>query len=166
MAQITKQNKLYKLEDKIELPISQARAWEFLSNPGNLAALTPPKMQFRMPYEKDKTIYPGKILVFKVKPFRFFHTHLVSEITHVKEQEFFIDKQIYGPYAFWQHEHRLQQAAEGTAIIDLLYYKLPGGPLEGFAHALLVKQNLRYLFDYRKNQMQQIFGKPRGRNQE
>ena len=40
--------KIYTLQKKQQLPISLDKAWEFLSNPKNLAIITPDYMSFEI----------------------------------------------------------------------------------------------------------------------
>jgi len=153
MATIKRTGHLYQLTDEILLPVSLQEAWDFLSKPANLQALTPPEMDFQLVHGDKTVAYPGAILIFRVKPLPMFYTRMVSEITHMEPQAYFIDKQLYGPYAFWHHEHRIIPADDGTIIQDKLYYRMPWGILGRLAHRIAVKKSLLDLFAFRRQKM-------------
>ena len=82
----------------------------------------------------------------------------VTEITHVKEPEFFVDDQRLGPYRFWHHEHIFKEIGGGAEVHDLVHYALPFGPLGNIAHELVVKKQLKEIFDYRSGYLARKFG--------
>ena len=151
--------KLYQLHAKQELPISQKKAWKFLSNPNNLKIITPKHMAFTVLSGGDRPMYAGQIISYKVSPLPFYSTKWVTEITHVKEGEYFVDEQRFGPYALWHHKHFLKPIEGGVEMEDLIDYKLPFGFLGHWAHAFAVKKQLEYIFYYREQQLLQLFGK-------
>ncbi len=62
----------------------------------------------------------------------------------------FSDRQVAGPFAAWEHQHRFEPvAADRTTLIDDVQYALPGGgfalPARPFAH-----RELERLFAYRQ----------------
>ncbi|UCG62388.1 MAG: hypothetical protein JSV52_03635, partial [Candidatus Zixiibacteriota bacterium] len=61
--------KLYTLHRKQNLPISRDQAWEFFSNPRNLSLITPPELNLKPVSELPERMYPGMIVVYRVKPF-------------------------------------------------------------------------------------------------
>ena len=92
---------LHTLQTKQFIKSDLKTVWEFMSSPKNLATLTPDYMGFeilnRLQVEK---MYSGQIIEYYVKPVLGIKLHWVTEITHVKENEFFIDEQRFGPYSF------------------------------------------------------------------
>lgn len=51
-------------------------------------------------------------------------------------------------------------AVEGGVLMeDLLHYKLPLGPLGSLANAVLVKNQLKDIFNYRQQVLENKFGK-------
>ena len=83
--------KIYQLKTKQKLPISLDKAWSFLSDPKNLKEITPDKMNFRILSGADRSIYAGQIIQYKVTPMLGITTKWVTEITHVKDKEYFVD---------------------------------------------------------------------------
>lgn len=154
--------RLYKLEAQQALPISMQEAWEFLSSPANLSVITPPHMGFEILSGGDVAMYPGQIIQYKVSPFPGITTRWVTEITHVKEGEYFVDEQRFGPYALWHHKHFIKECEGGVIMEDLIDYKLPFGILGQMGHGILVKKQLNKIFDYREKKLQELFGQVEG----
>lgn len=150
--------KLYQLYSKQDLPISKGQAWEFLSDPKNLKIITPEHMGFHILSGADRPMFPGQIIQYKVSPFPVVNTRWVTEITHVKEGEYFVDEQRFGPYALWHHKHFIKEIEGGVEMEDIIDYKLPMGILGQLAHPLLVKKQLRQIFSFREQKLIELFG--------
>ena len=150
--------KLYQLHARQALPITVNEAWEFLSKPGNLSVITPPHMGFKILAGADKPMFPGQIIQYIVSPFSGINTRWVTEITHVKEGEYFVDEQRFGPYSLWHHKHFIRQIEGGILMEDLIDYKLPFGILGQMMHPVLVKRQLRKIFKFREEKLKELFG--------
>ncbi|MEO1009848.1 MAG: SRPBCC family protein [Bacteroidota bacterium] len=150
--------KLYQLRSKQLLPIAQEEAWDFLSDPVNLQKITPPHMGFQILSGADRPMFPGQIIQYKVSPFSGYTTKWVTEITHVKEGEYFVDEQRFGPYALWHHKHFLTSVDQGVQMEDIIDYKIPFGVLGQWAHPLLVRKQLLTIFKYREERLTALFG--------
>ena len=150
--------KLYRLYSKQSLPISKKEAWEFLSNPKNLKVITPDHMGFNILSGGDRPMFPGQIIQYKVSPFPLYTTKWVTEITHVKEGEYFVDEQRFGPYSLWHHKHFIKEMNGGVEMEDIIDYKLPFGILGQIAHPIFVKNQLKQIFFYREQKLTQLFG--------
>ena len=154
--------KLYQLNSKQSIPISQKEAWEFLSEPSNLKVITPNHMGFNILAGADRPMFPGQIIQYKVSPFPGYSTKWVTEITHVKEGEYFVDEQRFGPYALWHHKHFLKTVDMGVEMEDIIDYKIPFGILGQLAHPIVVKKQLDQIFAYREQKLIELFGKVEG----
>lgn len=150
---------MYTLHTTQRLPIGPERAWEFLTDPSNLEKITPPEMDFRIVSGSERSMYPGQLIEYKVRPMPGFGTIWVSEITQVEEGKYFVDEQRSGPYAMWHHTHFVRPVDGGVEIEDLVRYKLPLGRFGSLFHGLLVKPQLQKIFAYRKARMEELFGK-------
>jgi ligand-binding SRPBCC domain-containing protein len=132
--------------------------WEFMSSPQNLAAITPDYIGFEIINNLHTgKMYAGQIIEYYVKPIMNIKLHWVTEITYVKENEFFIDEQRFGPYAFWHHKHFLKEVPQGVEMYDLIHYKLPFGFIGKIGNNLFVKKQLKEVFDYRYQKLEEIF---------
>lgn len=151
--------KIYTLHQTQKLPISLETAWEFLCNPANLSKLTPPEMNMKIISGADRPMYAGQVLQYSVTPLAGFKTKWVSEITQYKDKNYFVDLQLYGPYAFWHHKHFVKEIEGGVEMEDIIDYKVPFGILGQLVHPILVKPKLNDIFNYRTRKLEELFGK-------
>lgn len=154
--------KLYRLQAKQYLPITTEVGWEFLSNPTNLKNITPEHMGFKIISGGEKPMFPGQIIQYKVAPFPGYSTKWVSEITHVKHGEYFVDEQRFGPYALWHHKHFLNPIKNGVEMEDIIDLKLPFGVFGQLGYPLIKKQLLK-IFLYREKKFNELFGEMEGK---
>ncbi len=150
--------KLYRLHTIQDLPISKDQAWDFLSDPKNLKTITPDYMGFNILSGDDRKMFPGQIIQYIVTPVAGIPTKWVTEITHVKEGDYFVDEQRFGPYALWHHKHFIESIPGGVRMEDIVDYKLPFGVLGQLVHPILVKPKLKEIFEYRKQKLIELFG--------
>jgi ligand-binding SRPBCC domain-containing protein len=142
--------KIYTLHKKQKLPISIDKAWEFLSNPKNLKEITPDYMSFNIVSKIDRPLYTGQIIQYIVTP--------LLGITHIEEKKYFVDEQMYGPYALWHHKHFIKEIEGGVELEDIIDYKVPLGILGQLVHPILVKPKLEEIFSYRQKKLIELFG--------
>ncbi|WP_299681197.1 SRPBCC family protein [uncultured Tenacibaculum sp.] len=154
--------KIYRLQKKQNLPITVEKAWEFLSDPKNLKAITPDYMGFNILSGADRPMYPGQIIQYIVTPVLGIKTKWVTEITHVQHQEYFVDEQRFGPYALWHHKHFIKEIDGGVEMEDIIDYKIPLGILGQMVHPFLVKPKLEEIFSYRQTKLIELFGEYNG----
>lgn len=150
--------KLYTLRSVQKLPISQQEAWNFLSDPRNLKTITPNYMGFEIVSGGDRPMFPGQIIQYIVTPVAGIKTKWVTEITHVKEGEYFVDEQRFGPYKLWHHKHFIKPIPGGVEMEDIIDYKLPFGKIGQMTHPFMVKPKLKEIFNYRKQKLIELFG--------
>ena len=141
-----------------QLPIGLSEAWDFFSSPKNLAKITPDHMGFRITSEEAEEMYAGQIISYKVAALPGIKVNWVTEITHVEDQQFFVDEQRFGPYSMWHHEHHFEEKDGGVFMTDKVSYKIPFGILGHIAHGLFVKSQLKSIFEYRQKALIELFG--------
>ncbi len=147
-----------KAVQKIPVPVQQA--WDFFSDPGNLKVITPDNMALRvLSKHTDEKMYPGQIIEYKVSPLWRISFYWMTEITEVKEKEFFIDEQRKGPYKMWHHEHYFKEIEGGTEITDIVHYRNPGWVAGNIVNQLFIRRKLRRLFEYRFRKVEELFGR-------
>lgn len=149
--------KTYELHKTQRLPIDINSCWEFFSSPENLNEITPDHMDFKILSGSDRKIYPGQIIKYKVRPYPFWQTDWLTEITHVMPGSYFVDEQRFGPYSFWHHKHFFTPTEDGVLIEDIIHYQLPMGILGRLAHTLFVKKQLEGIFKYRNEKLAKLF---------
>jgi len=149
---------VYRLKTVQNLPLSVEKAWDFLSDPGNLKTITPDYMGFKILEGAEEKMYAGQIIKYIVTPILGLPLRWVTEITNVEDQKYFVDEQRFGPYSLWHHKHFIKSIPGGVEMIDIVDYKLPLGMLGRIAHPLFVKRQLNQIFNYRYNKLVELFG--------
>jgi ligand-binding SRPBCC domain-containing protein len=149
--------KIHRLENRLVLPITLKEAWKFFSTPSNLNELTPKDLQFKIISGAEGKAYAGQIIIYTIKPILNIPLRWVTEITHVSENNYFVDEQKFGPYRFWHHLHRFTEGPEGVIMEDILHYALPYGVIGGIAGKLFLHKKVRNIFEYREKELTRIF---------
>jgi len=150
----------YQIIKEQKVPTSINEMWDFISSPSNLKAITPKHMGFMITGNTGQgKMYPGMIITYKVSPLFGIKLNWVTEITQVKEKEYFVDEQRIGPYAMWHHEHKIEPIDGGILMTDIVTYQPPMGILGVFAHSLFIKKQLQQIFDFRTMALEKRFGK-------
>ncbi len=114
------------------------------------------------PYDAQSKVYEGMIITYKITPLLGIKMDWMTEITHVKEHEYFIDEQRFGPYALWHHEHHFEEVKGGVNMKDILYYAVPYGPIGRIANGVLVAKEIQQIFTYREKAINELFGVYKG----
>jgi len=142
------------------IPVSLTEAWDFFSSPANLAKITPKEMDFVVTstYNGDTKMYPGMIITYKVSPVFGIKMDWMTEITHVKEGEYFVDEQRFGPYALWHHQHHFKEIPGGVLMNDILNYAIPYGVIGRLGNSILVKKQIQKIFSFREKAITELFG--------
>ena len=148
----------YQFKKTQEIKASVEEVWSFISNPENLKKITPDYMGFDIVSDViPSKMKEGMIIIYKVSPLFGIKTTWVTEITHCKENSFFVDEQRVGPYKIWHHQHILEPIEDGTLMTDIISYQPPFGFLGKFANTLMIKKKLNEIFDYRTKVIKDIF---------
>lgn len=132
-------------------------AWNFFSTPVNLQAITPADVDFNITSGTEGRIYEGKIITYELKIFPLLKTKWVTEITFIKEEDYFIDEQRSGPYAIWHHEHHFLANEAGVLMTDIVTYKLPLGLCGRLVAGGMVKKRLTKIFEFRYKTLKTLF---------
>lgn len=149
---------IYQLKTKQLLRTNLDDAWKFISNPENLAEITPDYMGFDiLTTDLPEKMYPGMIIQYKVRPVLDIPVNWVTEITQLQEKSYFIDEQRLGPYALWHHQHRLTEVEEGVLMSDIVTYRPPLRLLGNLINRLFIRPQLDEIFEYRKGVLDEIF---------
>jgi hypothetical protein len=70
----------------------------------------------------------------------------------------FLDVQLRGPFARWEHRHRFLAAGDATVMEDRLVYRLPLGPAGRAAHAAVLGRLLHAAWRYRTRRIGDLVG--------
>ena len=118
--------------------------WDFMSSPKNLSRITPKSMLFKITSNnKNDNIYPGMIISYKVAPLLNIPITWMTEITHVKENKYFVDEQRIGPYKIWHHEHIFKPLDDKKILVtDIITYVPPFGFIGKILNKILIKKKV------------------------
>ena len=150
---------VYQFYREQKIPATKREVWDFISSPANLKVITPDYMGFNITSKHMAAkMYAGQIISYIVKPALGIPVTWVTEITQVKEMEYFIDNQLVGPYKLWHHQHTIKEINGGTLMTDLITYAPPLGILGRIANSLMISNKIKQIFDYREKKLVEIFG--------
>ena len=145
------------LESRVWIGRSRPEVFAFFSDPAHLVRLTPPSFDLTV-VEAPATLAVGAVLDLRLRwlglPLRW--------RAYIREYDppfRFVDVQVRGPYARWEHRHRFLEEDDGdTMMEDRVTYRLPLGPLGRLAHQLGVGRQLRAVWDYRTRRLGELVG--------
>lgn len=150
----------FQLKQSQKIPASMEEVWDFISSPKNLKEITPDYMGFDITSEDlPEKMHPGMIISYKVSPLFGIKTTWVTEITQVRDLEYFVDEQRIGPYRIWHHQHFIEPIERGVLMKDIVTYEPPFGFLGRIANSVIIRKKLKEIFDYRTKAVEEKFGK-------
>ena len=147
--------RVHVLEREQVIPAGIDDVWAFFGDAGNLEAITPPFLGFRVVTPQPIPMAVGTFIEYRLR----LHGVPLRWLTRIEAWEpphRFVDVQVRGPYGLWHHTHTFHPHPGGTFIRDRVRYRLPFGPL-GVAGLPLVKRDLRLIFDYRHAEISRRF---------
>jgi ligand-binding SRPBCC domain-containing protein len=103
-------------------------------------------------------MYDGMIISYQVSPLFGIKTTWVTEITHVRDRNYFVDEQRVGPYSLWHHQHHIEEIEGGVLMKDIVSYEPPFGFLGAIANTLIIENKLNEIFNYRTLALERKFG--------
>jgi ligand-binding SRPBCC domain-containing protein len=137
------------LERRQRVPVPAERAFAFFSDARNLEAITPPWLRFRVLTPGAIEMRPDALIEYRLR----LHGIPLSWLTRIEVWEpphRFVDVQLNGPYALWEHTHTFApDGADAVVISDRVRYALPLGRLGELARRLFVRRDLDRIFDHR-----------------
>lgn len=149
----------YQFSKTQKIPATVDTVWEFIASPANLKKITPPYMGFEVTSNSGaETMYAGMIISYIVKPVLGIPLKWVTEISQVKEKQYFVDEQRMGPYTLWHHQHKIEVIEGGVLMTDIVSYIPPLGILGALANSLFIKRQLEEIFEFRRQAMESTFG--------
>lgn len=141
------------------LPITLAEAWDYFATPRNLNEITPDNMTFEIQSDVPERMYEGMFIKYRIRPVLNIALKWITEITHVRHQEFFVDEQRVGPYKIWHHEHHFKAVEGGVLMTDILHYDIGKSVFGYLAGVLFVHNKVKSIFDYRFKKLENYFAK-------
>ena len=151
--------RVHVLEREQRIPAPPEEVFPFFEDAGNLEAITPPFLGFRVVTERPIDMAAGTLIEYRLR----LHGVPVKWRTRIERFDsphMFVDRQLSGPYRLWHHTHVFEPDGRGGTIMrDRVRYRLPFGPLGGVAHLLFVRRDLRRIFDFREQMVARHYTK-------
>ncbi|MBJ7610370.1 MAG: SRPBCC family protein [Candidatus Dormibacteraeota bacterium] len=149
--------RVHVLERTQVIPRPVDQVFPFFATASNLERITPPFLRFEMLTPEPDEMRVGTRLEYLL------HVHgvpirWISRIDAWNPGHSFVDRQLRGPYALWEHTHEVEPHPHGTLSRDRVRYALPLGVLGEVANRLLVQRDLRRIFDYRREAIVRLLG--------
>jgi ligand-binding SRPBCC domain-containing protein len=142
------------LETRVWLARPRPEVFAFFAEPRNLERLTPPGLRLRV------LTPPGPLAAGAVVDVRLSWLGLpLTWRAYVREFDppyRFVDVQVRGPWARWEHRHQFLEERGGTWVEDRVSYRLPLGPLGRLVHGALVHRQLRAAWAFRQRRLGEI----------
>jgi ligand-binding SRPBCC domain-containing protein len=151
---------LHVVRRKQILPTPRAEAFAFFADAANLEAITPPWLNFRIVAPAPVELKTGTLIHYKLR-WRGIPIGWTTEIRKWSPPYEFVDTQIRGPYQLWHHTHKFEEVEGGTLMTDVVWYKVPGGPLGDLLHALRLKRDITRIFEYRYQRIATLLACPK-----
>jgi Uncharacterized conserved protein len=136
------------------VPASLEETFAFFADAANLERLTPPWLNFRIRTPLPIEMREGTEIEYRIglhgipMPWR-------SRIDVWEPGIRFVDRQTFGPYLWWHHEHRFARVPEGTQVVDEVEYV----PHLRWLTAPFVRGEVAKIFDYRQDALRRIFSR-------
>ena len=146
----------YILEREQIVKRPRAEVFRFFADAANLEKITPPELNFHIITPQPIDVRKGALIDYRLK-LRGIPLTWKTEITEWNPPHDFVDTALQSPYKQWIHLHTFEDGAPGETIMkDVVRYRLPLEPLGDIAH-FYVRKELRYIFDYRYQAIEEIF---------
>lgn len=132
----------------VPLPVDEV--FSFFSDARNLEAITPPALHFGITAGTG-AVHDGSVIEYDLR----LHGMPLSWKTLIvnwNPPRGFIDVQLRGPYALWEHEHTFAEVQGGTIVSDDVTYALPLAPLSTIVKPL-VRRDVEQIFRYRRDEI-------------
>lgn len=137
------------LERATEMPASAERLWRWHAAPGAFERLSPPWERVEVMSRTGRGVENGSRVTLGV-PAGPFRTTWVAEHRDVRPGESFRDVQVAGPFARFDHLHRMEPAGPGRSILrDRIEFEPPLGALGRAVAGIAIRRKLERLFEYR-----------------
>src|SRR5438034_156509 len=150
----------YVLESRVWIARPRPDVFAFFADPANLSRTMPRELQVTILTPGPLTIEAGTVLDYRVRwlgvPLRW-----RAFVREYDPPYRFVDVQVRGPWARWEHRHLFLEEDGGTRMEDRVTYRAPLGPLGRLAHGALVHRQLRALWAYRQARLAELLGPAR-----
>jgi len=143
------------LQREQRLPGTPDEVFEFFADTRNLEAITPPLLRFRVVTPAPIVMRRGTLIHYRLRV-RGVPVRWLTRIEEWDPPHRFVDQQLEGPYALWQHTHTFEADGAETIMRDTVRYRIGFGPLGTLADRLLVRRDVARIFDFRAQRVREL----------
>ena len=140
------------VHEETVVPASLEETFGFFSDAANLEKLTPPWLEFQVRSKGSLAMREGLEIDYVIA----LHGFPIPWKTRIDLWEpgvRFVDRQVNGPYVWWHHEHRFEDIAAGTRVVDHVEFV----PRLRWITEGVVRRDVQAIFKYRKAALKRIF---------
>jgi hypothetical protein len=140
------------LTEETIVPASPEETWAFFADATNLERLTPGWLNFTIRTPRPIEMTEGTEIDYTIVLYGFpmpWKTRIDVWEPGVR----FVDRQISGPYLWWNHEHRFEAVAEGTRVVDRVEFL----PRFSWITNRVVSRTVRRIFEFRRRKLKALF---------
>jgi len=145
------------IQRRVVIGRSRPEVFAFFADPACASQLLPSWFSARLLSATGRPVAAGTVLDFRVTclgvPFAW--RAFVREFDPPFR---FLDVQLCGPFARWEHRHRFMADAAGTLMEDRLVYRLPLGLLGRAAHVVAVAHFMAAAWRHRTRRIGELVG--------
>jgi ligand-binding SRPBCC domain-containing protein len=147
------------LDSRVWLARSRPDVFALLADPRNAVQLTPPALRLQLLTPAPGPLKAGSVLDFRL---RWLGLPLSwrAYIREYDEPYRFVDVQVRGPWARWEHRHQFLEENGGTWVEDRVTYRLPLGPLGRVLNGVLVRRQLHAVWSFRNDRLTELLRHP------
>jgi len=142
------------LDVEMLLPGRPEDLWPFFADAHNLQEITPPWLRFTVLSPRSLKIGEGSLIDYRLR-WRGLPIRWRTRIALWDPPHRFIDEQLRGPYRLWRHTHTFEPRGNATLMRDHVEYR---APIWKLSHALIVRRDVRGIFEYRQRVLRERFG--------
>lgn len=137
------------------MPVSARELFDWHERPGAFERLTPGWEPSRVVSRTGGITNGSRVEVEVPLLGGLLHQRLLVEHRDYVAGQQFRDVQIEGPFAKWEHTHRMLALPDGTSVLeDQIDYELPVSPFGEFVAGQFVRSKLERLFEFRHERTQ------------
>jgi ligand-binding SRPBCC domain-containing protein len=145
------------LETRVWIARPRPDVFAFVADPANLARVMSPALDVTLLTRVPVTMEAGAVVDYGVRwlgvPLRW-----RAFVREYDPPYRFVDVQVRGPWARWEHRHLFLEEEGGTRMEDRVTYRPPLGPLGQLAHTLLLRRQLARAWRVRREGIARYLG--------
>jgi len=138
---------------ELRLPLSPGELFPFFADAGNLDAITPPWLHFRIVTPRPLAMRAGTLIDYQLRV-RGLPLRWRTLIREWQPPLRFVDEQVRGPYRQWIHEHTFEPLDGGTLVRDQVRYAVP---FDWLLHRWFVRPDIEKIFQFRAAALTSLF---------